>query len=238
MIKVKGIKKTYKNRHILKGIDLSVAKGEVVALLGPNGAGKTTCFYTIVGLVKPDFGTVHLDKTDITDLPLCKRAQMGIGYLPQEPSIFRGLTVEENILAVLELVEEDPKKQIQKLEDLLAKLSITHLRSEKSVKLSGGERRRLEIARALSMNPQFILLDEPLAGIDPIAVHGMKDLIRKLKDDNIGVIITDHNVREALEISDRIYVLNHGAIVAEGKKKDIIKNKTVRKYYLGDAFKL
>jgi len=238
MIKARGIQKDYKGKRVLKGIDLSVSKGEIVALLGPNGAGKTTCFYTIIGLVKPDMGTVHLDGVDITQLPLYKRAQMGIGYLPQEPSIFRGLTVEENILAVLELVEEDKKKQINKLEDLLAKFSITHLRSEKAIKLSGGERRRLEIARALAMNPSFIFLDEPLAGIDPIAIHGMKDLIYKLKDDGIGIVITDHNVREALDISDRIYILNKGAIVVEGTGKDIIKNKTVREIYLGNTFKL
>jgi lipopolysaccharide export system ATP-binding protein len=238
MIKVKGIQKTYKGKKILRGIDLSVSKGEIVALLGPNGAGKTTCFYTIIGLVKPDLGTVYLDKLNITHLPLHKRAQMGIGYLPQEPSIFRGLTVEENILAVLEIVEDDHKKQIQKLEELLTKFSITHLRSEKAIKLSGGERRRLEIARALAMNPSFIFLDEPLAGIDPIAVHGMRDLIYKLKNDGIGIVITDHNVREALDISDRIYILDKGSIVIEGKGTDIIKDKTVRRIYLGNNFRL
>jgi len=238
MITAKGLQKSYKNKQILNGIDLSVSKGEIVALLGPNGAGKTTCFDIIIGLVKPDTGTVHLDKTDITRLPLYKRAQMGIGYLPQEASIFRGLTVEQNILAVLEIVEPNHKKQIQRLEEVLAKFSITHLRFEKSIKLSGGERRRLEIARTLAMNPSFIFLDEPLAGIDPIAIHGMKDLIHHLKDDGIGVVITDHNVREALDISDRIYILNKGSVVIEGKRKDIIKDKTVRKIYLGDKFQL
>jgi lipopolysaccharide export system ATP-binding protein len=238
MIRATGLQKEYKGKKILKGIDLSVAKGEIVALLGPNGAGKTTCFYTIIGLVKPDRGSVYLGKQDITFLPLHKRAQIGIGYLPQEPSIFRGLTVEENILAVLEIVEPNQKKQIQRLEELLAKFAITHLRTEKAIKLSGGERRRLEIARALATDPQFIFLDEPLAGIDPISIHGMKDLIYKLKDDGIGIVITDHNVREALDISDRIYILNKGSIVVEGKGKDIIKNKTVREIYLGNTFKL
>ncbi|NRA73167.1 MAG: LPS export ABC transporter ATP-binding protein [Rickettsiales bacterium] len=238
MIKVQGIHKNYKDKQVLKGINLSVSQGQIVALLGPNGAGKTTCFYTIIGLVKPDSGSVYLGNTEITNLSLCKRAQMGISYLPQEPSIFRGLTVEENILAILEIIEDDHKKQIQLLEDLLAKFSITHLRSEKAIKLSGGERRRLEIARTLAMSPDFIFLDEPLAGIDPIAIQGMKELIHKLKNDGIGIVITDHNVREALDISDRIYVLNQGNIIVEGEKQDILNDKTVRQIYLGESFKL
>lgn len=238
MIRASGIKKSYRGKHILKGIDLSVSKGEIVALLGPNGSGKTTCFYTIVGLVMPDSGSIHMGKMDITSLPICQRAKLGIGYLPQESSIFRGLTVEENILAVLEIVEEDYKKRIQRLEELLAKFSITHLKNEKAIRLSGGERRRLEIARALAMNPKFIFLDEPLAGIDPIAINGMKTLIQHLKDEGIGVVITDHNARETLSIADRIYILDKGHIILEGKVDEIVKSKKARKIYLGDTFDL
>jgi lipopolysaccharide export system ATP-binding protein len=238
MITVKGIEKSYNRKHILRGVDLSISRGEIVALLGPNGSGKTTCFYTIVGLSAPDQGTIHLDKADITHLPICKRAKLGIGYLPQESSIFRGLTVEQNIMIVLELVEKDHKKRIQKLEALLAKFSITHLKNEKALRLSGGERRRLEIARALAMNPKFIFLDEPFAGIDPIAIHGMRLIIQQLKEEGIGVVITDHNARDTISIADRVYIIDKGKIILSGDVDEIVNNKKARQIYLGEHFSM
>jgi lipopolysaccharide export system ATP-binding protein len=238
MITVKGIEKSYNHKHILRGVDLSISKGEIVALLGPNGSGKTTCFYAIVGLVSPDKGSVYLDKTDITRLPICERAKLGIGYLPQESSIFRGLTVEQNIMIVLELVEKDHKRRTQKLEALLGKFSITHLKNEQAIRLSGGERRRLEIARALAMNPKFIFLDEPLAGIDPIAINGMRLIIQQLKNDGIGVVITDHNARDTISIADRVYILDKGKIVLSGDVQDVVNNKKAREIYLGEHFSM
>ena len=220
--------------------DLSfrVAAGEITALIGPNGAGKTTCFYIITGLIRADSGSVVLDGQDITDLPMYRRARLGIGYLPQEPSIFRGLSVENNIRAVLEVVESDREKRETVLDDLLAEFSITHLRKTPSVALSGGERRRCEIARALASQPNFILLDEPLAGIDPIAVGDIRDLVMHLKDRGIGVLITDHNVRETLGICDRAYIINEGKVLASGRPDEIIVNDSVRRVYLGEHFRM
>lgn len=230
------ISKSYKQRPVLRGVSVRINRGEAVALLGPNGAGKTTCFYIISGLVKPDGGVVYLDGYDITTLPMYRRARMGIGYLPQESSIFRGLTVEENIRAVLEGQPIKEKDQAYILEELLSEFQITHLRRTPAVALSGGERRRVEIARALASRPQFILLDEPLAGIDPIAVGDIRALIGVLKSKNIGVLITDHNVRDTLDIVDRAYILHDGQILMEGAPHEIIHNEDVRRVYLGESF--
>jgi lipopolysaccharide export system ATP-binding protein len=215
-----------------------VQRGEAVGLLGPNGAGKTTCFYMITGLVSPDFGSIRLDGADITDLPMYRRARLGIGYLPQETSIFRGLTVEQNVRAVLELIEPDRDRREAILDELLAEFSVTHLRRAPALALSGGERRRVEIARALASQPHFILLDEPLAGIDPIAVGDIRDLVSHLKDRGIGVLITDHNVRETLEIVDRAYILHDGQVLMDGTPDDIVASADVRRVYLGDRFAL
>jgi len=238
MLEIFNIGKKYKNRSVLKNVSLHVKKGEAVGLLGPNGAGKTTCFYCVIGLVTPDYGDVHLGGEDITNMPMYKRARMGIGYLPQEASIFRSLTVEDNIKAILELVEEDENKREAKLEELLFEFSIAHLRKSPAVALSGGERRRLEIARALASNPEFILLDEPLAGIDPIAVGEIRSLVSQLKNRGLGVLITDHNVRETLDIIDRAYILHGGCVLMEGTPEEIVKNKEVRKVYLGEDFSM
>ncbi len=232
------IGKSYKKRTVLKNISLSVHQGEAVGLLGPNGAGKTTCFYCITGLIKPDFGRIMLDGIDITSLPMYQRSRLGIGYLPQESSIFRGLTVEENIMAVLEIVEPDPEQRAARLDALLGEFSIAHLRSCSSKALSGGERRRLEIARALASNPSFILLDEPLAGIDPIAVAEIRDLVGHLKNRGLGVLITDHNVRETLGIIDRAYILSDGVMLKEGTPAEIVEDERVRKIYLGESFSI
>ena len=233
-----NIGKSFKKRPVLRGVTLSLQRGEAVGLLGPNGAGKTTCFYIITGLLMPDTGWVTLDGNDITDLPMYRRARMGIGYLPQENSIFRGLTVEQNIRAVIEAVEPVRERREAMLDDLLAEFSITHLRRTPSLALSGGERRRVEIARALASRPNFILLDEPLAGIDPIAVNDIRDLVSHLKDRGLGVLITDHNVRETLDIVDRAYIIHEGAVLMEGKPEEIVVHKDVRRVYLGERFSL
>ena len=235
---VKNIAKSYSKRPVLKNVSIHVKQGEAVGLLGPNGAGKTTCFYCITGLITPDTGSITLDGENITKLPFYHRAQKGIGYLPQESSIFRSLSVEDNIMAVLEVVEPYEDKRNQKLDELLAEFSITHLRESPAIALSGGERRRLEIARALAANPDFILLDEPFAGVDPIAVNDIRNLVSHLKDKGYGVLITDHNVRETLEITDRAYVLHNGTVLCEGTPNEIVCNTDVRKVYLGEHFKL
>ena len=230
--------KRYKKRPVVSDVSMRIQRGEAVGLLGPNGAGKTTCFYMITGLVQPDYGNIVLDGEEITNLPMYRRARLGIGYLPQEASIFRGLNVEENIRAVLEVVE--PKRDVREtmLESLLAEFSITHLRRTPSLALSGGERRRVEIARCLASNPHFILLDEPFAGIDPIAVGDIRDLVGHLKDRGIGVLITDHNVRETLDVIDRAYIIHNGMMLMEGAPSDIVGNEDVRRVYLGDRFSL
>jgi lipopolysaccharide export system ATP-binding protein len=230
--------KRFKKRPVVRGVSLSVQRGEAVGLLGPNGAGKTTCFYMITGLISPDYGQIMLDSIDVTDMPMYRRARLGIGYLPQEPSIFRGLSVEANIRAVLEVVETDRDRREAMLDDLLAEFSITHLRRTPSLALSGGERRRVEIARALASQPHFMLLDEPLAGIDPIAVGDIRDLVSHLKDRGIGVLITDHNVRETLEIVDRAYILHDGQVLMEGMPAEIVAHEDVRRVYLGERFSL
>jgi lipopolysaccharide export system ATP-binding protein len=235
---VEHLVKRYKRRPVLRDVSLNVKRGEAVGLLGPNGAGKTTCFYIITGLIDADSGTISLDGKNITNLPMYRRARLGIGYLPQESSIFRGLNVEDNIRSVLQIVEEDPHRREHMLEELLAEFSISHLRLTPSVALSGGERRRVEIARALATHPHFILLDEPLAGIDPIAVNDIRDLVKHLKKRNIGVLITDHNVRDTLDIVDRAYILHGGQVLMEGKPADIVAHKDVRRVYLGEKFSL
>ncbi|MES2729193.1 MAG: LPS export ABC transporter ATP-binding protein [Pseudomonadota bacterium] len=235
---VAHLSKTYKNRPVLRDVSLQVERGEAVALLGPNGAGKTTCFYMISGLLMPDGGQIVLDGHDITALPMYRRARMGIGYLPQEASIFRGLSVEDNIRCVLEGQKINRADQDVLLEELLAEFSVTHLRRTPAVALSGGERRRVEIARALACRPQFILLDEPLAGIDPIAVGDIRNLIAHLKNRGIGVLITDHNVRDTLGIVDRAYILHDGKVLMEGPPHSIVANDDVRRVYLGEGFSL
>tara|TARA_R110002050_G_scaffold847_7_gene6059 strand:+ start:34088 stop:34837 length:750 start_codon:yes stop_codon:yes gene_type:complete len=233
-----NIGKSFKKRPVVRGVSIKITQGEVVGLLGPNGAGKTTCFYIICGLIKSDYGTISYGGHDISSLSMYRRARLGIGYLPQEASIFRGLNVEDNIRVALEVIESSSGKQDAKLEELLAEFSISHLRHTSALSLSGGERRRVEIARALATNPQFVLLDEPLAGIDPIAVNDIRALIRQLTDRNIGVLITDHNVRETLSIVDRAYILNDGKVLTEGSAQDIINHKDVRRVYLGESFKV
>ena len=230
--------KRYRKRPVLRDVTVSVQRGEAVGLLGPNGAGKTTCFYIITGLIAPDLGTITLDGHDITELPMYRRARLGIGYLPQEASIFRGLSVEHNIRAVLEVIEPLAEAREAALDGLLAEFSISHLRRAPAMALSGGERRRVEIARALATRPHFILLDEPLAGIDPIAVNDIRDLVAHLKDRGIGVLITDHNVRETLEIVDRAYILHEGRVLMEGQPSEIVADADVRRVYLGERFSL
>jgi lipopolysaccharide export system ATP-binding protein len=232
------IGKRFKKRPVLRDVSLHVQRGEVVGLLGPNGAGKTTCFYIMTGLIAADIGSVRLDGADVTKLPMYQRARLGVGYLPQEASIFRGLSVADNIRAVLEIVEPLPERRDTALDDLLAEFSITHLRHTPALALSGGERRRVEIARALASKPQFMLLDEPLAGIDPIAVGDIRDLVLHLKDRGIGVLITDHNVRETLGIVDRAYILHDGRVLMEGSPSDIVAHEDVRRVYLGERFSL
>jgi lipopolysaccharide export system ATP-binding protein len=233
-----GIGKRFKRRQVLRDVSVSVQRGEAVGLLGPNGAGKTTCFYCVTGLINPDAGAIYLDGRDVTGMPMYQRARLGIGYLPQEMSIFRGLTVEQNVRGVLEVVEPNADIRAQELDDLLNEFSISHLRHSSALALSGGERRRAEIARALASRPAFILLDEPLAGIDPIAVGEIRDLVAHLKHRGLGVLITDHNVRETLEIVDRAYILHEGTVMMEGRPSEIVSHEGVRRVYLGDRFSL
>ncbi len=235
---VDRIGKSYRRRPVVRGVSLTLQRGEVVGLLGPNGAGKTTCFYMITGLIPADYGAITLDGEDVTSLPMHRRARLGVGYLPQEASIFRGLTVEENVMAVLELVERQRSKRENRLDALLAEFSITHLRRTPALALSGGERRRVEIARALATDPDFILLDEPFAGVDPIAVGDIRGLVSHLRERGMGVLITDHNVRETLSIIDRAYILHDGQVLKQGTPGDIIGDEAVRRVYLGDGFRL
>jgi lipopolysaccharide export system ATP-binding protein len=230
--------KRFGKRPVVRDVSLRVERGEVVGLLGPNGAGKTTCFYLITGLVAPDYGHITLDGHDITDLPMYRRSRLGLGYLPQEASIFRGMSVENNIRSVLELSEPDPDRREAMLEELLAEFAITHLRRVPALALSGGERRRVEIARALASQPAFMLLDEPLAGIDPIAVGEIRDLILRLKHRGIGVLLTDHNVRDTLDLIDRAYIMHDGQVLMEGEPNEIVAHKDVRRVYLGERFNL
>ncbi len=237
-LKASHLAKSYKKRTVLRDVSLNVQRGEAVALLGPNGAGKTTSFYIMTGLIEADAGEILLDGQDVTLLPMYRRARMGIGYLPQESSIFRGLNVEDNIRAVLQAQDMSSEDQEVLLEELLAEFHVSHLRRTPSVALSGGERRRVEIARALACRPQFMLLDEPLAGIDPIAVGEIRDLIRYLKTKGIGVLITDHNVRDCLDIVDRAYILHEGQVLMEGTADEIVASSAVRRVYLGEGFSL
>jgi lipopolysaccharide export system ATP-binding protein len=238
VLRAAGLMKRYRKRTVVSDVSLTVESGEVVGLLGPNGAGKTTCFYMILGLVPIDAGSVMLDGEDLTHLPIFRRSRLGLSYLPQEASIFRKLTVEQNIRAVLELQGLEPEEVATRLESLLDDLHVGHLRASPALALSGGERRRVEIARALATSPRFILLDEPFAGVDPIAVLDIQQIIRFLKERGIGVLITDHNVRETLGICDHAYIINQGAVLAFGKPEEIIYNEAVRKVYLGENFRL
>lgn len=239
ILKATNLAKAYKGRHVVRDVSLSVGSGQIVGLLGPNGAGKTTCFYMIVGLIQADSGRISLDEIDLTSMPMHARAQHGVGYLPQDSSIFRTLTVAENIMAILETREElDRKTRKETLETLLAEFHITHIRDNKGMSLSGGERRRTEIARALAAEPRFILLDEPFAGVDPISVSDIKEIIRHLKQKGIGVLLTDHNVRETLDICEKAYIVSEGQIIAEGSSETILNNQKVRDVYLGHQFKI
>lgn len=237
-LQVSDLAKTIKKRPVLRGVSLQVARGEVVGLLGPNGAGKTTCFYLITGLVRADAGKISLDGQEITNLPMYRRARLGIGYLPQEASIFRGLSVEDNLRAAVEIVEPEKAQQRAIVDELLSEFSLTHLRRTPALALSGGERRRVEIARALATQPHFILLDEPLAGIDPIALNDIRELIRQLKARGLGVLITDHNVRDTLTLVDRAYILHEGRVLREGTPATIVADNDVRRVYLGERFTL
>ena len=238
VFKAENLAKRYKSRLVVNNASIQVASGEVVGLLGPNGAGKTTCFYMMVGLIRTDAGRISLDDADLTHLPVYRRARLGLSYLPQEPSIFRRMSVAENIAAMLELKGYDDTEADGRLESLLEDLHLTHLRDAAAVSLSGGERRRLEIARALATSPRFVLLDEPFAGIDPISVIDIQKIVRFLTDRGIGVLITDHNVRETLDICDRAYILNQGEVLAAGTPDEIIYNESVRQVYLGEHFRL
>lgn len=237
-LEVVSIGKSYDKRVVLRDVSLKVRRGEALGLLGPNGAGKTTCFYSIMGLSKPDQGRIMMDGVDVTSQPMYRRAQLGLGYLPQETSIFRGMSVEDNIMAVLEVVEPDRDKRFATCERLLEEFSVTRLRKANAMALSGGERRRVEIARALAASPSIMLLDEPFAGIDPISISDIRDLVAHLKDRNIGVLITDHNVRETLEIVDRACIIFDGKVLFEGTPEALVKDDTVRRVYLGDKFAL
>ena len=237
-LKSENIVKIYGDRQVVKGVSLEVNQGEIVGLLGPNGAGKTTSFYMIVGLINPNEGKVYLDNNDISSMPMYKRSQLGIGYLAQEASIFRGMSVEDNLFSVLEMTNLSREEQSQKCEDLLSEFGLTKIRKNKGILLSGGERRRTEIARCLATNPSFILLDEPFAGVDPIAVEDIQQIISKLKNRNIGILITDHNVHETLSITDRSYLLYEGKILKSGTSDELVSDELVRKLYLGQNFEL
>jgi lipopolysaccharide export system ATP-binding protein len=237
-LQVRNLRKSYRKRLVIRDVSLRLNRGEVVALLGPNGSGKTTCFYAIAGLVTPEGGQVVIDGRDVTALPMYRRARFGIGYLPQEVSIFRGLSVEENIMAVLEITLNDSHKRRERLEELLSEFSITHIRGAPALALSGGERRRVEIARCLAADPKYLLLDEPFAGVDPIAVGDIRHLVSDLKRRGIGVLITDHNVRETLEIVDRAYILHEGTVLMSGTTDEIVRDETVRRVYLGQNFRM
>lgn len=238
ILRTENIVKKYKNRTVVNKVSIEVKQGEIVGLLGPNGAGKTTSFYIMVGLIKPLEGKVFLDDMEITKMPMYKRAQLGIGYLAQEASVFRTLSVEDNITAILEFVEKDKKKRVEKLESLLDEFGLQHIRKTKGISLSGGERRRTEIARALAADPKFILLDEPFAGVDPLAVEDIQKIVSQLKNRNIGVLITDHNVHETLSITDRTYLLFEGSILKAGNAQELSEDEQVRKVYLGENFSL
>ena len=235
---INKISKSFGKKQIVREISLNIQKGEIVGLLGPNGAGKTTTFYIIVGLLKADTGSIILDKIDISNLPIYQRGINGISYLPQEPSIFRGMNVEDNIMSIIEIIEKDKSKHQIILENLLNEFDINHVRKSKSVVLSGGERRRLEIARTLASNPSYLLLDEPLTGIDPVSIEEIKKIIKKLKSKNIGILITDHNVRETLKIIDKVYIVNEGAIFFEGNPREAINDEKIKKFYLGSNFSI
>ncbi|HXI86279.1 MAG TPA: LPS export ABC transporter ATP-binding protein [Parvularculaceae bacterium] len=230
--------KTFKGRPVVRGVSIALRRGEVVGLLGPNGAGKTTCFYMITGLIPADSGAISIDGHDVTRLPMYQRARLGVGYLPQEASIFRGLTVEQNLRAVVELVEKDKGRQQTLIDDLLNEFSITQIRNAPALALSGGERRRVEIARALATGPAFMLLDEPFAGIDPLAINDIRELVAHLRQRGLGVLITDHNVRETLDIIDRAYIIHEGEVLIEGKPGEIVDDSNVRRVYLGDRFQM
>ena len=236
LLETKALKKTYNGRPVVNGVDIYINPGEIVGLLGPNGAGKTTTFYMVTGIVTPDPGRILFDHRDVSQYPMHKRAQLGIGYLSQEPSIFRKLTVEENVMAILETLGLSPRERKKRLEELLGDLGISHLRKSKAFTLSGGERRRLEITRALVTHPLCILLDEPFSGIDPIAVSDCQNLIRDLKNKGLGILLTDHNVRETLAITDRAYIMSEGKILISGTKEDLLTSKEARKIYLGEKF--
>ena len=239
LISLNKISLSFKKNHlILDNISLDISKGQIIGLLGPNGAGKTTTFYIIVGLVKPDSGSIVLDKIDVSNLPIYLRGKLGISYLPQEASIFRGMSVEDNLLSIIEIEEKDKNKQNIILQNLLNEFDINHVRKSKSIVLSGGERRRLEIARTLATNPKYLLLDEPLTGIDPVSIEEIKIIIKKLKEKNIGILITDHNVRETLNIVDKVYIVNEGAIFYEGDPVSAVNDEKIKKFYLGSNFKL
>jgi lipopolysaccharide export system ATP-binding protein len=237
-LKISNLRKSYKNRVVIRDVTLNLARGEVVGLLGPNGSGKTTSFYVIAGLIRPEAGQVMIDGLDVTRLPMYRRARLGIGYLPQEMSIFRGLSVQDNILSILDISVKDWHKRRERLEELLSDFSIEHLRRAPALALSGGERRRVEIARCLAANPRYLLLDEPFAGVDPISVGDIRNLVADLKTRGIGILITDHNVRETLEIVDRAYILHEGAMLMSGTPGDVVKNENVRRVYLGDNFSI
>ena len=237
-LQVNKISKSFGNKQVVRNISLNINRGEIVGLLGPNGAGKTTTFYIIVGLVKPDTGEIFMENIDVSTLPIYLRGQKGISYLPQEASIFRGMNVEDNLMSIIEIIEKNKDKHQIVLENLLNEFDIQHVRKSKSIVLSGGERRRLEIARTLASNPKFLLLDEPLTGIDPVSIEEIKIIIKKLKDKNIGVLITDHNVRETLKIVDKVYIVNEGTIFFQGLPQDAINDKKIRNFYLGSDFNL
>lgn len=238
-IKIESLEKQYKGRQVVKGVSLNISEAEVIGLLGPNGAGKTTTFYMIVGLVRPNAGAVYLNGENVTTMPMYKRARLGLGYLPQEPSIFKKLTVEDNLRLLLEVVQPIPPEQFEsRINELIMDLGLNHVRTSQGYQLSGGEKRRVEIARSLSLNPSFILLDEPFAGVDPIAVGEIQGIIKSLKSKGIGIIITDHNVRETLAITDRSYIIHEGEILLSGTPNEVANSDIAKKYYLGEAFKL